>query len=359
MKTIHGGDIYRNHVTLDYSVNMNPLGIPNSVKDALHRAVDHCGTYPDIHVEKLKNAVSEMIDVSGENLVFGNGASELFIAAVHALQPKKVVIPVPSFYGYEQAAGAVTDDILYYYLKEEKQFLPDEDFNQYLHEEVDMLFIANPNNPTGVRMEKDKLVELIRHCKIKNITVVLDECFIEFCCEERSQATALNSNNLSALDQIGEFDNLIIIRAFTKIFTIPGVRLGYLVCGNEGIRAKIARQLPEWNISTFAQEAGIACTKETEFLEQTYSYLETERNFLFRTLENIPELQCKVYSGSANFLLLHSSKPLYEKLLDHGILIRDCSNFRGLDKGYYRIAVKTRQDNEQLVKVLGEINWNE
>lgn len=359
MKTIHGGDIYRNHVTLDYSVNMNPLGIPDPVKDALHRAVDRCSTYPDIHVEKLKNAVGEMIGVSSENLIFGNGASELFIAVVHGLQPKKVVIPVPSFYGYEHAAGAVTEDITYYYLKEENQFLPDEDFFQYLHEDVDMLFIANPNNPTGVRMEKDKLIELICHCREKNITVVLDECFIEFCHEDQPLSADRNSGVLSALDQICKFDNLIIIRAFTKIFTIPGVRLGYLVCGNEEIRAKIARQLPEWNISTFAQEAGVACTKETAFVEWTYSYLEKERKFLVNALENLPELPCKVYSGAANFLLLYSPKPLYEKLLQHGILIRDCSNFRGLEKGYYRIAVKTRQDNEQLVKVLGEINWNE
>lgn len=359
MKTIHGGDIYRNHVTLDYSVNMNPLGIPNSVKDALHRAVDRCDTYPDIHVEKLKNAVSEMIGVSGDNLIFGNGASELFIAVVHALQPKKVVIPVPSFYGYEHAAGTVTDDIIYYYLKEENQFLPDEDFFKYLHEDVDMLFIANPNNPTGVRMEKNQLVELIRHCKNKDITVVLDECFIEFCCENPSMPAVNRSGALSALDQIDQIDNLIIIRAFTKIFTIPGVRLGYLVCGNEGIRAKIARQLPEWNISTFAQEAGAACTKETEFLERTYSYLETERSFLVNALENLTDIQCKVFPGAANFLLLYSPKPLYEKLLEHGILIRDCSNFRGLKNGYYRIAVKTRQDNEQLVKVIGGINWNE
>lgn len=348
MKTIHGGDIYRNHVTLDFSVNMNPLGIPASVRDALHDAVDRCHTYPDIHAEQLKAAVGEMIGISGENLIFGNGASELFIAIVHALQPKKVVIPVPSFYGYEHAAAAVFADVEYVPMKEEDHFLPNDAVFYALSEDVDMIFLANPNNPTGVRMKKEELIKILNHCQEKKITVVLDECFIEFC-----------EGDESMLDQIVEFQNLIVVRAFTKIFTIPGVRLGYLACKNEMIREQISRQLPEWNLSTFAQMAGVACAGEKEFVAKTASYLKTERESLIDGLKQVPEMDCTVYPGAANFLLLKSSKPLYQKFLEHGILIRDCSNFRGLGAGYYRVAVKTKQDNEQLLKVAGEIKWNE
>lgn len=348
MKTIHGGDIYRNHVTLDYSVNVNPLGIPDSVKEALHLAVDQCIAYPDIHAEKLKTAIREMIHIPGEKLIFGNGASELFMAVVHALHPGKVVIPVPSFYGYEHAAGAVTEQISYYYMKKENQFLPGEDFFRYLTDDVNMLFLANPNNPTGVRIEKDVLRNIFVHCRAKNITVVLDECFIDFCEEDQSVS-----------DMVTEFENLIVIRAFTKIFAIPGVRLGYLICENEKYRSEIMRQLPEWNLSTFAQAAGIACTKEQDFVRNTTQYLKSEREFLTEGLKRIPELDCYVYPGAANFLLIHSQRMMYERLLEHGILIRDCSNFRGLEKGYYRIAVKNRKENERLLKVLGEIHWNE
>lgn len=348
MKTIHGGDIYRNHVTLDFSVNMNPLGIPESVKEALHAAVDRCHTYPDIHAEQLKTAVGEMIGIFGEKLIFGNGASELFIAIVHALQPKHVVIPVPSFYGYEHAAAAVAAHVEYVPMKEENHFLPGDELFSSLTDGVDMLFLANPNNPTGVRMEKEDLKRIAMHCREKHITVVLDECFIEFC-----------EDHDSMLDQLEELDNLIIVRAFTKIFTIPGVRLGYLVCRNEEIREKISRQLPEWNLSTFAQMAGVACAKETQFVSGTAKYLKMEREALLDGLKQVPGMDCTVYPGAANFLLLKSSKPLYQKFLAHGILIRDCSNFRGLGAGYYRVAVKTKEDNEQLLKVAGEINWNE
>ncbi|MBQ7795842.1 MAG: aminotransferase class I/II-fold pyridoxal phosphate-dependent enzyme [Lachnospiraceae bacterium] len=348
MKTIHGGDIYRNSVNLDFSVNVNPLGIPEPVKEALCRAVEQCGTYPDIHAEKLKKSVADTHRIPEEHLLFGNGASELFMAVVHALRPKKVVIPVPSFYGYEHAAGAVTDRILYYQLKKENQFLLDEGVFQHLNEDVDMLFIANPNNPTGALSEKAFLIKLAEHCRDKNITVVLDECFIDFC-----------ENGQSMADAVSEFENLIIIQAYTKIFTIPGVRLGFMICGNERLREQVRRQLPEWNLSTFAQAAGIACTEQTDFVAKTLEYLNAEREFLVDELGRASENQCIVYPGAANFLMIYSPKPMYEKMLEKGILIRDCGNFRGLGSGYYRIAIKTRQENEQLLKVIGEINWNE
>lgn len=348
MKSIHGGDIYRNQVALDFSVNMNPLGAPQSVLSAVAGAVNTCMTYPDIHAEKLKLAVGAMLGVDPETLVFGNGASELFLAVVHGLKPKRIVIPVPSFYGYEHAARAVTEEIDYVFLKEESQFYIEETLYNALNEDVDMLFLANPNNPTGVLTKKEELVRLISHCKKKNIMVVLDECFIEFCGETFSM--------LSYLDQ---FPNLLIVRAFTKSFSIPGVRLGYLLSKNRKLRERIVRQLPEWNLSTFAQAAGIACAGEKDFLKRTVPYLEREREFLTDGLHALLKPDCKVFSGAANFLLIKSPFPLYEKFLEHGILIRDCKNFRGLSAGFYRIAVKTRAENEKLSKAAGDIDWNE
>lgn len=350
MKAIHGGDIYRNHVSLDFSVNMNPLGIPESVVGALHSAVDQCGTYPDIHSQELKAAVGKMLGIPADRLIFGNGASELFLAVVHAFKPKRVVIPAPSFYGYEHAAKAVKADISYCYLKEEQDFSLTESVFADLQEDVDLLFLANPNNPTGRSVERGNLIKILTHCRENNIIVVLDECFIEFCAAEAA---------VSAIDLLSVFDNLIIIRAFTKIFTIPGVRLGYLVCENKDYREEIMCQLPEWNVSTFAQKAGTACAGEKEFIQRTQVYLKSEREFLIRGLKDIKGFQCEVYSGDANFLLIYTEQPLYEKLLERRILVRDCSNFRGLQVGYYRLAVKSRKENEELLKVMGEIKWNE
>lgn len=346
---IHGGDIYRNEAVLDFSINVNPLGVPHTVRQALHDAAECCEVYPDIQMEKLRSAVGDMLQVRKEWLLFGNGASELFMAVVHALRPKRVVIPVPSFYGYEYAANAVSADIHYYFMKEENGFLPGEELFSVLDETVDLLFLADPNNPTGRKLEREFVLRLLRHCKSKTITVVLDECFIEFC-----------EGQESVIDVIEEFPNVILIRAFTKIFSIPGVRLGYLVCSDPSLRREIGRQLPEWNVSVFAQMAGAACANEQEFRLKTAEYIAEERRLLAERFLNGGALfPCKIYPGSANFILLYCAYPLYDRLLEKKILIRDCSNFRGLGKGYYRIAVRTREENERLWKVIGEINWNE
>ena len=345
MEGIHGGDIYRNQVRLDFSVNVNPLGIPKEVVDALHTAVEHCDSYPDIAAEQLKKAVSEMLHIPKENLLFGNGASELFMAVVHAIKPKKTVIPVPSFYGYQHATAAESGEIIYYERKEENDFGVEDDIFSVLTEEVELLFLANPNNPTGKLMSREMLKRVLCHCSKRGIYVVLDECFMEFCAGEWSM-----------LEQIKEFQNLILVRAFTKICSIPGVRLGYLVCSNQSLLLQISRQLPEWNLSTFAQAAGCACASQSAFVKETVAYVRRERQFLE---EGLIGAGCKVFAGSANFLLIYREQPLYEKLLEKGILIRAGANFKGLSKGFYRVAVKSRKENEALLKAIGEIKWNE
>ena len=341
MNKIHGGDIYRNHVQIDFSVNVNPFGIPEAVEKALYEAVKTCSKYPDIHAERLKQEVGKMLKLLEEYLLFGNGASELFLAVIHAIQPKKTVIPVPSFYGYEYAANAVAQEVIYYEMKKENAFCLDEAFFEVLTEDVDLLFLANPNNPTGSLIEQDYLKRLLHYCKKHGIYVVLDECFIEFCTQD-----------VSMLKEIEIFENVMIIRAFTKIYAIPGVRLGYLICSNQMLLEKIKRQLPEWNLSNFAQQAGCACAKEHAFIEQTAVFVGEERKILE---DNLKSMGFLVYPSDADFLLLYSEKPLYDRLLEHGILIRNCENFRGLSKGFYRIAVKSRAENEILLKLIGEI----
>lgn len=151
------------------------------------------------------------------------------------------------------------------------------------------------------------------------------------------------------LSGIEDFDNLILVRAFTKVFAIPGVRLGYLVCKNDRILMRIASQLPEWNLSCFAQAAGCVCARQKEFLAETERLTAAERQFLE---EGLRRIGFQVFPSRANFLLVYSKDPLYEKLLEQGILIRDCSNFRGLCRGFYRIAVKGRRENEILLNAM-------
>ncbi len=347
MNIIHGGDIYRNQVEMDFSININPLGMPKAVADSLCQAVEKSVRYPDPLSENLKKAVSAMFQrehkwtIPQDNLLFGNGASELFMAIIHGIKPDKTIIPIPSFYGYQHAAQAGEGEIIFY----EGEFKEDS-FLRILAGKPDLLFLANPNNPTGKLIGRQHLISLLHLCKENNITVILDECFAPFCNEECSMIPAIQ-----------QFNNVIIIRAFTKLYAIPGVRLGFLVCSNPLLVEAIRNQLPEWNLSCFAQEAGIACASLEGFATQTAAYVKAQRDMLQSGLK---KEGFTVFTSSANFILVYTEIPLYQLLLGRGILIRDCENFRGLKKGFYRIAVKTREENETLLKRIGEINqtWN-
>lgn len=342
---VHGGDIYRHHVSIDFSVNVNPSGAPECVKEALFRAVEDCGRYPDIEMERLKTAVGNALAVPAEYLLFGNGASELFMAVVHGLRPKKTVIPAPSFYGYEYAAKAAGSEIIFFEMSKEERFCltkrSAKELEKVLTEDVELLFLASPNNPVGNLPDRETLCALLRHCREKGIYVVLDECFIEFCGQQNSM--------LSEWKRAEIFDHLILVRAYTKIFAVPGVRLGYLICENRRLRRRIAGQLPEWNLSCFAQEAGIVCAGQKAFITETENHIKRERKFME---EELGRKGLEVYPSAANFIMVYSKEPLYETLLGRGILIRDCSNFKGLGKGFYRIAVRNREENEILLENL-------
>ena len=344
---MHGGDIYRNidrsRISLDFSVNVNPLGLPEKVRRALHDAVEDSQRYPDLRVEELRRALGRMAGIDDEDILCGNGASELFMAVIHGLRPEKVLIPTPSFYGYERAAMAGMGEVRYYTMEREQNFCLTESFLQELSADTGLLFLANPNNPVGNLIHAKLLEEILKICMERGIVVVLDECFMDFYDPHDSR---------SFLRRIYEFTNLIVVRAFTKIYAMPGVRLGYLACADRRLRDRILAQLPEWNVSAFAQRAGIAAAEETGYKEKTVRLIVEERAYLMEELQNIG---MSVYPSDVNFLLFHSPKDLWEGMLKRGILIRDCSDFRGLSKGFYRICVRQREDNKRLLAGIREI----
>lgn len=341
----HGGDIYRNQIRLDFSVNTNPLGIPDSVREALHQAVEEAEHYPDIHAQELTKAVAEQLQISEKQLVFGNGASELFHAVLHAVKPSKILIPVPSFLGYEEAAKALDCEIIFYEMKKEEKFCLTERILDALDESISLVFLANPNNPVGNLVEPELIFKIAEKCRQCDITLVLDECFMELTGKEMTH---------SFLKQLDKFPNVVVVRAFTKLYAIPGVRLGYLIC-EQTLAEKIRSQLPEWNLSVFAQRAGVAAIKEQEYVARAVVCIQTQSLFL---REELKAAGCNVFDSDADYLLFYSEKKLYELFLQRGILIRDCSNFRGLQRGYYRIAVKSEEQNRIFADVLREIHGN-
>lgn len=343
--SVHGGDVYRNNVRLDFSVNINPIGVDAQIKNKLNISMDEITHYPDPQQMRLRIAIADRFQLSEDNIVCGNGASELIMAAVHAIRPRKIVCPIPSFYGYERAAWACGAELRCYPLKEENGYRLDSGIKNYLTQDIDLLFLANPNNPVGDRLDEELFEDILDICLENNILVIIDECFIEF----------LGHSSYDVRTRLKRYRNLMILRAFTKFYAIPGVRLGYMMSANDNLLEKIRLQLPEWNISVFAENAGIAALRVEHNYANTCFYIRRERNyletFIKRAFEEVGK-EIKIYDGEANFILMRTDVELYMKLLKEGILIRDCSDYRGLGRGYYRIAVKNHEENEEFIRIL-------
>lgn len=339
-RKLHGGDIYRHPDVIDFSVNTNPLGTPESVKRAVQESVAKIEHYPDVRCEALRKAISRFEQVNMEEILCGNGAAELFFAAVQAVCPQKALVIAPSFSEYEEALRSVGAEVEYYYLCEEDNFQIREDYVDKLSEEIDMIFLCNPNNPTGVLLERKFILEVLKRCKEKNSLFVLDECFVDFVEEPE---------NHTIKDMLKEYPNLFLLKAFTKRYAMAGVRLGYGLSSNQRLLEKIQHCGQPWAVSTVAQKAGIVALKEEEYVKRSMAYVHAQRKKL---IKNLTLLGYKTFDSKANYIFFQGEEGLYEKCLEKGILIRDCSNYYGLKKGYYRVAVKLQEENEKLLEVL-------
>lgn len=340
---MHGGDIYNNDVELDFSVNINPLGVPKAVEDAMVGAVGNIQYYPDIRCWELRKKIGEGFNISGNNVICGNGASELIFGICNGIKPKKALLVAPGFSGYIKALNQIEAQIEYYYLREENDFNVQRDILDKIQEvRPDITFITSPHNPTGQLITN---VRDIAECsKVNGGILVIDECFIEL---------SLSGGKDTFVNSLEEFDNVIILRAFTKSFAVPGVRLGYVMCSNYDVINKINKALPEWNVSVIAKEAGMAALDLKGYLDKSREVIKTEGTYLKKSLE---ALGIKVYPFDANFMLIkYDKKDLYGEMLERKILIRDCSDYVGLRKGFYRIAVRNREENERLLKAIQDL----
>lgn len=343
-RKLHGGDIYRHPGVIDFSVNTNPLGTPESVKRAVQESVAKIEHYPDVRCEALRKAISRFEQVNMEEILCGNGAAELFFAAVQAVCPQKALVIAPSFSEYEEALRSVGAEAEYYYLCEEDNFQIREDYVDKLSEEIDMIFLCNPNNPTGQTIDRDMLIKILDCCKKQNIVVILDECFLEFLDEP-------NRYEMSNLR--GEYPNLLIIKAFTKIFSMPGLRLGYAISSNPDILEEMSWKLQQWNVSVPAQMAGVAALENPkEYIRQTREYVSGQREYMRNIMKMMGYV---VFASKANYLFFKGRPGLEKEALEAGFLIRDCQNYEGLSEGFYRIAVRTKEENERLITWLGRL----
>lgn len=343
MKHIHGGNVYQYKNCVDFSANCNPLGTPESVKNAIIESLSHINDYPQVGCAPLKEAIAQYEGVKTSEVICGNGAAELIFSLCRALKPKKALLPAPTFAEYEQALTSVGCSCSHFFLKEEQNFSMDDSFLKEISKEFNIIFLCNPNNPTGILTERDFLMEILKKCREHSVFLVVDECFLDFIKEPESYTLK---------EVLKEYPNLFLLKAFTKRYAMAGVRLGYGLTANQELLEKMESVTQPWNVSSLAQAAGLAALKETEYVEKGRETVFREQEFLKREMEAI---HFHVFPSEANYIFFKGERNLFEKCVEKGILIRDCSNYPGLEAGYFRIAVKSHEDNKRLIRVLKEI----
>jgi len=248
-REIHGGNVYGREVRLDFSVNINPLGMPQGVRQAITEYTAWDETYPDIECTDLRRAIAQKEGIAPEQILCGNGASELLMAVVRAAAPEKCAIAAPSFSGYERAVRAAGAEPVFYELSHDTGFGYETVCDRLSKMTVQMLFLCNPNNPTGNTIPEQILTEILQFCASKKIRVVADECFLRF---------HPHYEKMSCKRFLKQYPNLLIVNAFTKFYAMAGLRLGYLLCSGGDLAGRIAAWGQCWSVSTPAQVAGLA-----------------------------------------------------------------------------------------------------
>jgi len=344
-KLFHGGDIYskrdipKNTKLIDFSANINPLGMPQEVKRAIIDNIDLYNNYPDPLCAELINEISKHENIPAEQVICGNGAADIIYRIAAAIKPKITLLTAPTFSEYEEAVKTVNSSVRYHFLLEKNGFNLDQSIFDKLEPSVDLMFLCNPNNPTGIPIDKEIVMEIAARCKVNKTILVVDECFNDF---------LENSRDYSIIEELGDFDNVIVLKAFTKIYAMAGIRLGYGLCSNKDIIDRLYKAGQPWNVSVIAQKCGIAALKETEYVTQTKMLIKENREYLISKLKL---LGLKVFESQANYILFKTKNKLLQHELEKcGILIRSCGNYVGLNDTYFRIAVKAKEDNEHLVR---------
>ncbi len=345
-KVAHGG-IYSAGIEfdpkiLDFSSNVNPLGFPISIRNSLKKNSNLFSVYPDSDSTNLRKSLEKYAKVTKEQIVVGNGATEIIYNFCKAfLSKRRVLIPIPTFGEYEAAARLEGAKVSYF-----KTMNLNRDINDFVKEipKNYCTFVCNPNNPTGILTSQKNMLKILETSHRNFSLVFVDECFIE-----------LSNPKESIVPKLHKFDNLFILRSMTKSFGLAGLRVGYGLGSRNMIEVLNRIKIP-WNISGIAQSIAIKALSNKSHLDKTRKLVEKERQFLKYSISKISKFQC--YDSDTNFVLIESeipSKQLQKKLLKKNLLVRDCSSFKGLGDRFIRVAVRTRSENQKLVKELSNL----
>lgn len=350
VQLIHGGDIYsyaekyQGSLPLDFSANINPLGMPECIKKAIQDAIPQCERYPDPLCRQLRQAIGMAEHVSPDYIFCGNGAAEIIFRFASVLQPRKVLLTAPTFAEYEQSLLPTNCEFSFYLLQEQNAFCVTDEILEKITEDLDAVYLCNPNNPTGKTIPQPLLLQILQKCAQYHIYCIVDECFYDF---------LLDAQMHTLKTYLTAYPNLILLRAFTKMYAIPGVRLGYCMTSAVDLIEKLYQTGQPWNVSVIAQACGIAAAQSSAFAKETAAFVAQERQHLSEALRS---RQFTVYKSEVNFLLFHTTDTmLHQKLEQKGVLIRNCANYRGLSAGFYRTAVRSRKEQLQFLQALDAI----
>lgn len=348
MKLVHGGDWagYRAEFgcdALDFSANVSPLGLPAGVAAAITNALPTADRYPDPLCRELRAALAGAEGVPADWILCGNGAADLIFRLALAVRPRRALLPAPTFAEYEAALQTVGCAVQRVFLREENEFAVTEEFVDAVTPETDIVFLCQPNNPTG-QVTPPALVErLVRRCAECGAVLVVDECFLDFL-PDRDAWTAKQL--------LRDAPQLIILKAFTKLYAMAGVRLGYALCGDATLLEKMRGAGQPWAVSSLAQAAGLAALQETAYAGAVRALIAEQRP---RMAAGLRALGLRVMDGQANYLLFRATPDFGEKLRRRGAVVRSCANYPGLDAAWYRTAVRTAEENTRLLQIMGEI----
>ena len=348
MELVHGGDWagYRAEFgrdALDFSANVSPLGLPAGVAAAITNALPTADRYPDPLCRQLRAALAGAEGVPADWILCGNGAADLIFRLALAVRPRRALLPAPTFAEYEAALQTVGCAVQRVFLREENEFAVTEEFIDAVTPETDIVFLCQPNNPTG-QVTPPALVErLVRRCAECGAVLVVDECFLDFL-PDRDAWTAKQL--------LRDAPQLIILKAFTKLYAMAGVRLGYALCGDATLLEKMRGAGQPWAVSSLAQAAGLAALQETAYAGAVRALIAEQRP---RMAAGLRALGLRVMDGQANYLLFRATPDLGEKLRRRGAVVRSCANYPGLDAAWYRTAVRTAEENTRLLQIMGEI----
>ncbi len=365
---VHGGDIYRVareqgrpiSKILDFSASINPLGLSSAIRRSLVGAVPRVVHYPEVNAYPLRKALAHAHDISEDHLVVGNGSAELISVLPRALECRHGLVIGPTFMEFERALKHAGARSSYVHATREQNYQPPIDKvcqilskkNHSRHKRthttdihataVDIMFLCNPNSPTGQACSRREIHELLEIAQEAKVYVVVDEAFVDYCAHR------------SIFKDVKKYTHLIVLRSFTKFYALPGIRAGYLI-GSPDVVNAVQSLLPPWSVNTLAQDAAHAALLDTDFRRRSLEFMKQERKRFTQRLSRVAGI--RVYPSSANFVMVEIPSechvPRVETYLgNNGILVRDCRNFAGIYVPTIRLAVRRPKENDRLVNAL-------